>query len=157
MEYIKAFDEKESKLLNNMAMGPGLYQLDQGLKTGKTVHPFAPGSYISRESQGIQPELIDIQSDLHNLTRPLTNNISLQYNPESSINPKKIYSGEGFFPQENTRSVNPAFNLKEGQSINRWEYLPINPQANAIEPFHREGVNTVLDTLDTHSKCNIKQ
>ena len=42
MEYIKAFNEKENKLLNNMSMGPGLYQLDKGLKTGTTVHPFAP-------------------------------------------------------------------------------------------------------------------
>ena len=157
MEYIKAFDAKESQLLNNMTMGPGLYQLDQAHKTNKTVHPFAPGSYMSRETRGVQPELIDIQSDLRNLTRPLTNNISLQYNPESSIQAKKIYSGEGFFPQENTRSVNPAFNLKEGQSINRWEHLPINPQANAIEPFHREGVNTVLHALDNHSKCGMKQ
>ena len=37
--------------------------------------------------------------------------------------------------------------------INRWEELQIDPQANVIEPFPREGINTVLNTLDTHSKC----
>lgn len=157
MDYIQAFNNKESKLLNNMSMGPGLYQLDNALKTGKTMHPFAPGSYISRESGGIQPELIDIQSDLNNITRPLTNDISIQYSPESNpINPINIHKGEGFFSQDNTRLTNPSFNLKEGQSINRWEQLPINPQANAIEPFSREGINTVLHTLDSHSKCSIR-
>ena len=34
--------------------------------------------------------------------------------------------------------------------INRWQWLPIDPQKNAVEPFRRLGENTVLETLDAH-------
>ena len=53
-----------------------------------------------------------------------------------------------------TPFFNNAFDLKEF-GINRWEPLQINPQDNCIEPFRRLGVNTVLDTLDKHSKCEL--
>ena len=52
--------------------------------------------------------------------------------------------------KKNSRLSNPAFDLKEF-GINRWEWLPIDPQANAVEPFRRIGENTVLDTLDNHT------
>ena len=47
-------------------------------------------------------------------------------------------------------SFSENYTLKE-YGINRWELLPIDPQKNAIEPFEREGKNTVLETLDAHT------
>ena len=36
---------------------------------------------------------------------------------------------------------------------NRWLELHLNPQNNSIEPFNRNGQNSVLNTLDTFEKC----
>ena len=40
-----------------------------------------------------------------------------------------------------------------GQTKNRWEYLPIDPQASAIEPFRRNGLDTYLDVMDNFQDC----
>ena len=39
-----------------------------------------------------------------------------------------------------------------GVGFNRWEPLFFDPQKNCIEPFRRNGENTVLFSLDKHSK-----
>ena len=63
---------------------------------------------------------------------------------------------DGFFHQESSRLNEPAFELK-GIGINRWEPLFFNPQKNCIEPFQRNGVNTILFSLDKHiSECGNK-
>ena len=44
-----------------------------------------------------------------------------------------------------------------GVGFNRWEPLFFNPQKNCIEPFRRNGENTVLFSLDKHiSECGNK-
>jgi hypothetical protein len=151
MEFNRAFDEQQNKLLDDQSRGPGLYQMNESLKTNKPAYPWAPGSNISREGQGPQGNLIDIQSDLNNLNRPLTNNIFNEYSPfTTSLVQEKIHGDDGYFDQVNSRLSDPAFDLKEF-GINRWEWLPIDPQKNAVEPFRRLGENTVLQTLDSHT------
>ena len=150
MEFGKAFDEKQNKLMNDQSKGTGMYILDESLKTKLPVYPWAPGTNISLNKQGINTDYIDTHSELMNLTRANTQNIFLQYSPyESKVFETKLYGDDGYFNQENTRISNPAFDLKEF-GINRWEALPLNPQATAIEPFLRMGQNTVLDVLDNH-------
>ena len=41
---------------------------------------------------------------------------------------------------------NNVFNV----GINRFDFLPFDPQKNSIEPFRRIGENTVLEVLDKH-------
>ena len=155
MEYSKAFDEQENKLLDDQSKGPGLYQLDHSLKNNLPVYPWAPGTNVVIDKNGINRDVVDTHSELLNLTRPLTKNIHLDYSPyDSKVFENKLYGDDGYFKQVNSRITDPAFDLKEF-GINRWEHLQIDPQANAIEPFPREGVNTVLVTLDTHvTKCS---
>ena len=155
MEYNKAFDETQNKLLDDQSKGPGLYQLDHSLKTNIPVYPWAPGTNIAIDKEGITKDVIDTQSELLNLSRPLTNNIHLEYSPYTSKNTHtKLYGDDGFFSKVNSRLTDPAFDLKEF-GINRWEWLPINPQVNSLEPFKRIGENTVLNTLDSHKTiCN---
>ena len=69
MEFNKAFDEKQNKLLDDQSRGPGIYQMDNSLKTNKPAYPWAPGSSTSRSDQAPAPDLVDIQSDLRNLDR----------------------------------------------------------------------------------------
>ena len=56
---------------------------------------------------------------------------------------------DGFFNSEYVSQVNNPLDLKE-QGINRFQFLHLDPQKNAIEPFPRLGNNTVLETLDNH-------
>ncbi len=150
MEFNKAFDASQNKLLDEQARASGLYQLDEALRTSKPAYPWAPGSNQSRGDKGVSPDLVDIQSDLQNLSRPNTQNIFLQYSPYESDTFQKPIHGQGdYFDQVNSRLSDPAFDLKE-YGINRWEWLPIDPQKNAVEPFRRIGENTVLQTLDSH-------
>ena len=150
MEYQKAFDDSQNKLLDDQARASGLYQLDDALRTNKPAYPWAPGSNPSRVDKAVSPDLIDIHSDLQRLGRPHTQNIFLQYSPYESKTFQKPIHGEGdYFDQVNSRLSDPAFDLKE-YGINRWEWLPIDPQKNAVEPFRRIGDNTVLQTLDSH-------
>ena len=150
MEYNRAFDDSQNKLLDDQSIGPGLYQLTESLKTNKPAYPWAPGSSTSREGQAPAPDLVDIQSDLNNLDRPLTKNIFGDYSPYTDKTFQEPIYGKGeYFDQVNSRLSDPAFDLKE-YGINRWEWLPIDPQKNAVEPFRRIGENTVLETLDAH-------
>ena len=150
MEYNKAFEEKQNKLLDDQSRGPGIYQMDYSLKTNKPAYPWAPGSNTSREDKAPPPDLVDVQSELQNLDRPLTKNVFNEYSPytEKTFN-EPIYGKGNYFDQVNSRLSDPAFDLKEF-GINRWEWLPIDPQKNAVEPFRRIGENTVLETLDAH-------
>ena len=63
--------------------------------------------------------------------------------------------------QNNNKLINGGFdknnydkNLCElsGVGFNRWEPLFFNPQKNCIEPFSRNGENTILFSLDKHVK-----
>lgn len=150
MEYNKAFDDKQNKLLEDQSRGPGLYQMDEALRNSKPAFPWAPGSNSSREGQAPAGNLADVQSDLRNLDRNLTKNIFEEYSPytQKAFN-EPIYGKGDYFDQVNSRISDPAFDLKEF-GINRWQWLPIDPQKNAVEPFRRIGENTVLETLDAH-------
>ena len=143
MEFNKAFDEKQNKLLDDQSRGPGIYQMDNSLKTNKPAYPWAPGSSTNRSDQAPAPDLVDIQSDLRNLDRPLTKNIFEDYSPFTDKTFQEPIYGKGdYFDQVNSRLSDPAFDLKEF-GINRWQWLPIDPQKNAVEPFRRLGENTV--------------
>ena len=151
MEFIKAFDEQQNKLLDDQSTGPGLYQMEHSLKTSKPAYPWAPGSSTTREGQAPASDLVDIQSELNNLDRPLTKNIFEEYTPFTEKTFQEPIYGKGdYFEQNNSRLSDPAFDLKEF-GINRWEWLPIDPQKNAVEPFRRLGENTVIETLDSHT------
>ncbi len=150
MEFNRAFDETQNKLLNDQSKGPGLYQLDNSLTTNKPAYAWSPGTNQSREDKGIPDNLIDIQSDLNNITRSNSKNIFIQYSPyDSKTFNKPIHGEDGFFEQVNSKLSNPSLDLKE-YGINRWQWLPIDPQKNSIEPFERIGNNTVLEILDNH-------
>ena len=150
MEFGKAYDEKQNKLMEDQTKGPGLYQLNNSLKNNLPVYPWYPGSNIIVDKQGINTDYIDTHSELLNLSRPLTNNIFLQYSPfENKTFNQPLYGEDGYFKQINSRLDNPAFDLRE-YGINRWETLPLNPQDTALEPFLRLGVNTTLNVRDNH-------
>lgn len=52
-------------------------------------------------------------------------------------------------PREDTRISNPASRLR-GTGINRWEWLPYDPQLRALEEFDRVPVNYRMTAKDNH-------
>ena len=143
-------------LANENTMGPGNYKLDESRLRNTISYPWAPTGMIqSMGGSVLDQNFMDVDSELKNITRPLTNNPQKKYVPDQENKEQKmIHFDDGFFHQESSRLTNNAFELK-GVGINRWEPLFFDPQKNAVEPFQRLGDNTVLATLDQHvQECN---
>ena len=141
-------------LSNEFTSGPGDYNLSQPKNT--ISYPWAPTTTIQSMGGSVMDQnFMDVDSELKNITRPLTNNPQKKYVPDQENKEQKmIHFDDGFFHQESSRLTNNAFELK-GVGINRWEPLFFDPQKNAVEPFQRLGDNTVLATLDQHvQECN---
>jgi hypothetical protein len=106
---------------------------------------------------GAKSGVVDVESDLHNLTRPAT------------LSPDGLYRGDGGppvvcggvpgagltarpdckgIPTVDTRLINPPCTLR-GTGWNRWEWLCRNPQDNALMPFDAR-VDTSLVIKDNH-------
>ena len=143
-----------NKTLEEMSLGPGMYRLNDSKLRNKISYPWSPTVQLQKVGGSVMDQnFIDVSSELRNLTRPLSNNPYKQYIPgKEDQSYSMIHFDDGFFEQNNTRLTNNSFELK-GVGINRWQPLFFDPQKNCIEPFERRnGVNTVLNTLDKHVK-----
>lgn len=119
-------------------------EIQEDLKYSHSV-----GNYSTLTGYGVGSKLTDVESNLKLLNFPLTNNPSKKYSPDKSEKALNIFKDDGFFNSEYVSQVNNPLDLKE-QGINRFQFLHLDPQKNAIEPFPRLGNNTVLETLDNH-------
>ena len=140
-----------NELSNSFSSMPGDYMLNESRLRNKISYPWAPTTILQKNGGSLMDEnFFDIDSELKNITRPLSNNPQDKYIPgkEEKAMPM-LHFEDGGFHQESSRLTNNAFELK-GVGINRWEPLFFDPQKNSIEPFRRVGENTVLQTLDTH-------
>jgi len=136
---------------NIFTAGPGDYKLNESRLRNKINYPWSPTMTIQSMGGSVLDEnFIDVDSEIKNITRPLTNNPRGQYIPGQENEEKPmIHFDDGGFHQVNSRLTDNSFELK-GVGINRWEPLFFDPQKNAIEPFKRQGENTVTETLDKH-------
>ena len=141
-----------NKTLEEMSLGPGQYKLDDSLVRNKISFPFATNVQLQTMGGSVMDgNFVDVDSDLNNLTRKLSKVPGQQYNPDFQ-NPSQqmIHFPDGGPPEQaSIRLTNNPFELK-GVGINRWEPLFFDPQKNCIEPFDRNGSNTVLEVLDKH-------
>jgi len=141
--------------MTDMSMGPGMYRLNDAKLRNKISYPWAPNVQLQKAGGSVMDaNFFDVESDLKNITRELSNNPSLKYAPLDEKNSYNMieFADGGPSPEESTRLSNNAFMLK-GVGINRFDFLPFDPQKNSVEPFRRLGENTVLDVLDKHD-CN---
>lgn len=141
MDYTNVFESQ----------GPGLQQVANSLQIMKQDYKGPSGVNPYGESQSsvdAKSTFVDTQSDLRNLSRPLSKNIFKQYQP-SETRESESSSLDEFYAPSKVQHISPSFDFREF-GINRWEWLPIDPQKNAVEPFRRLGDNTVLQTLDAH-------
>ena len=111
------------------------------------------------DSVSIKPDmpLIDVDSELMNLTRSASNCPSKKYVPDGSqcgkVNKEEQlqHGKDCFFTVEDTRISNPACNLR-GTGWNRFEWLCLDPQDRVLIPFDYNISNRIV-VKDNHRPC----
>ena len=144
-----------SNTSNIFTAGPGNYKLNESRLRNTISYPWSPTMIIQSNGGSLMDDnFFDTESELKNITRPLSNAPQEKYIPgPTDKSNSMIHFDDGGFHQESSRLTNNAFELK-GVGITRWEPLFFDPQKNSIEPFRRLGEDTVLHTLDQHvSEC----
>ena len=144
---------ENNKTLEDMSALPSMYIFQTEQENDKPVFPWAPTTNIQKQGASISSNLVDVDSELMNLTRKLSKHPEKQYLPGQGHHPTK-HLQHGFFHQESSLLTNDKNELR-GTGWNRWETLFFNPQDNSIEPFNRIGTNTVLNTLDESITCSV--
>jgi hypothetical protein len=105
-------------------------------------------------------DLVDVGSELSGRTRTASLCPTKQYLPIGKYNnvgvdsTKETAECSEFLHTEDTKLSNPPCTLKE-QGINRWMWLPEDPQDFALTPFekHRSGVSNRIVVKDNHVPC----
>lgn len=102
--------------------------------------------------------MIDVDSELLNITRKLSNNPAEKYIPQEDKEGNLCTETEKYHPREcdvvkteYTLLSNPPCNLR-GTGWNRWEWLCQDPQANVISPYYF-GTDTKQLAKDLHRPC----
>ena len=151
---------KNQLLLNSeiSSVGPGLYRLNEAQKNNTIALPWdnlttninLSSTYLEKECR------VDLDSNLKNLSSPLTNSFENKHIPLEKPLPKEVNLfndvNKAFFYSQNSRLNEPAFELK-GMAKNRFISLKKNPQDNAVEPFRRIGSDTYQDLVDNFKEC----
>ena len=151
MPYSENSTEIMKKATQEISNGVSNYMLDVINTADDDIYPNDPS--IKYQNSGLyrnsDPTFMDINSEILNITRPLTKDVHGIWTggtPIDDINFKELN-----FSSKYSRLDEPAFELR-GKVKNRWFKLPLDPQENAIEPFKRNGTNTHLTLVDNY-KC----
>lgn len=161
--------------------GPGQYQINRPNVSCEPCYPANPAVRLQHSGASIDNSkyMIDVDSEMMNITRPATKCSSKKWNPDCKDCPDS--SGypcgggvngtqgggrcpDGFqkgplthfkdcevAPREDTRLSNPANNLR-GTGWNRWEWLCLNPQERVLMPFDHAISNRIV-VKDNHRPC----
>ena len=167
-----SYDKGAYKNAINQSIKPGSYYLDKPRIDCSHCYPY-PVSVIPQQrgvSMYSNKNLVDVSSELLGITRKASEDPTKHYTP--SCPPNSCDTGypcgggvigkcnglkegsrpgdEGlvhfkdcFLPAEETRTTNPACNLR-GTGWNRWEWLCMNPQENIEIPFSNNVSNRIV-------------
>ena len=151
MPYSENSIELMKKKSNEISNGISGYMLDTVKVDSDSLYPNDPS--IKYQNSGLyknsNSKFMDVNSEILNITRPLTKDVNSVWTGGSVIDEVE-FKGLNF-SSKYSRLDEPAIELR-GQTKNRWIVLPIDPQENAIEPFKRLGTNTHLSLVD-HYNC----
>lgn len=137
------------------SLGPGQYALDVPpvqhctpcLTTDTRVQVGTSGSALCTATP-----LIDVESELHNLSRRATGCPAGQYQAGTAAcvgaPAPDCRAQSSMLPTTDTRLNNPPCTLR-GTGWNRWEWLCQDPQQRALVPFDSM-VNTAIVAKDNH-------
>jgi hypothetical protein len=153
------YDNNAYKQVLAESVGPLQYQLgtpqqcEECLSTDPSIRLQRAGA-----STDLKHAMVDVNSELLNITRKLSNDPAKKYVPKEdksgnlcSETPKYNPRDCGNVKTEYTLLSNPPCNLR-GTGINRWEWLCQDPQANVITPYYF-GTDTKQLAKDLHRPC----
>lgn len=131
------------------SISPGDYMIN----TPRPCNPcfvVSPGIFVDKFGAALcEKELVDVNSELLNITRKASDCPSKKYLPKAEpfCNATK-YKECSFLTPEDTLISNPKCTNKE-VTVNRWEWLCRNPQEKAMMPFEWFVANRTI-TKDSH-------
>lgn len=123
---------------NEISTGPGRWALNPPNAYGNAA--FVPTVTTINQKWGAAHDMTstktDVESDLKNLGRPTVRTTCGQYQPEqgAAIASRLTAMPEVAFPQTSSHLADPPCTLRS-TGVNRWEWLPENPQQNVMVPF----------------------
>lgn len=149
------YSENSLEIMRNeseqFSSGVSGYMLNNIKDTTPSLYPNDPS--IKYQASGLfrnsDAKFIDVNSEILNITRPLTKDVKGVWAGGKTIDELELTDTN--FSSRYSRLDEPSFELK-GQTKNRWIELPLDPQENVIEPFKRLGANTHLTLID-HYDC----
>jgi hypothetical protein len=174
------YDEGAYKKSINESVGPGIYRLAEPRVSCEPCYPYAPSIRLQKSGDSVSSKLplVDIDSELMNITRKLSKDPMKQYIPHcpNSMCTSGEVCGQGVvgrcnnmksgsrfndtslthfkdcqLPAEDTRLSNPSCNLRSS-GWNRWEWLCKDPQENVFMPFDYNISNRLI-VKDNHRPC----
>jgi hypothetical protein len=149
-----SYDTCQYKQVLCEATGPGQYVLNTPKVTCEPCFTNNPNIRLQKTGQSVSAKqnLIDINSELLNITRPNSKCPSRKFlvNCDNSVS-QQVNAPSCEFPTDETRTSNPPSNLR-GTGWNRWETLCKNPQNKVLVPFDFNIQNRLI-VKDNHRPC----
>lgn len=148
------YDDDTYKHILRESTGPGDYRLTEPRVDCDSCFFPSPDIRMDKYSAGACPQsdLINVDSELMNITRKRTNCPAGKYIPTGTEFCKATPSKDCYgLTREDTKLSNPPCTLR-GTGWNRWEWLCKNPQDKALIPFDWN-INNRLVVKDNHRPC----
>ena len=105
-DFAKMNEQLENESMRQ-SIGPNEYHLNTIQKEGSPVYPWAPTARLQKIGGSLlgDKNLTDVDSELMNLTRKLSNNPKEQYQPGQGFKPSQSLK-DGYFHQDSSRLTN---------------------------------------------------
>jgi len=150
------FDTCQYKQKISESIGPGNYMINTPPISCDSCYPYSPSIRLQRQGASVDTTkpLIDIDSELLNITRPASKCPSRKWIPNNCTDrpaSQLTHFRDCTFPAEETRNSNPPCNLR-GTGFNRWEWTCMNPQERVEIPFDWN-INNRIIVKDNHRPC----
>ena len=151
------YDTCSYKQALSESVGPCEYQLGMPFISCEDCFSKDPQLILQRMGASVAKNvpMIDVDSELMNINRKLSNCSSNEFIPKFDKNGEidntieSVHFKDCDIPtRENTRLSNPPATLR-GTGWNRWEWLCENPQKRSLVPFDYN-INNRLVTKDNH-------
>lgn len=151
------YDTCAYKQVLSESIGPGEYQLATPHISCEDCFTLDPQLIMQRAGASVAKKMpmVDVDSELMNITRKLSNCSSDEFIPKFNAKGEidnniemHDYKNCGIPTRENTLLSNPSCNLR-GTGWNRWEWLCNNPQERALMPFDTN-ISNRLVVKDNH-------
>jgi hypothetical protein len=130
---------------NAMLTFAGRYALDVPGPGGKMDFNADPHIRISKWGANFKNNMMDINSDLRGLTRPLNRDLpEINSYEKHAVKPSSISYGETNYITDDSRATHPAWTFRDAE-MNRWEQPLLNPLDQLEKPFHNNLNTRILE------------